>query len=475
MAAQLIRMAVQVGTIAVLARLLTPTEFGLVAMITAVVGLGEVLRDFGLTQAATRERFLSRAQQSNLFWLNAFIGAGFGVFAFSLSWPIAYLYGDDSLVPLMQLLSLTFFLNGLSAQYRAQLMRDLRFGSLAAVEIVGQLTGAAAAVGLALTGAGVYSLVFQQLVAGVCALLLLVVLTRWIPGGWCAGIGTRRFLAFGGYLSLTQVLAYLSRNVDSMALGVLAGARQVGIYSRAFQLLIVPLNQINAPATRVALPVLARLIKDPPRFDRYILAGQRLLLHPICAAFLVAAATSSPLVSVILGPGWGEVVPVFAILSLSAIFQAAGYATYWAFLAHGAAKQSARYSLFSRPAMAVLICCAAPFGIEATAIAFTASTAILWPWGLWWVGRSTATPAFAMFTQGVRVIGLHVPPTIVAGTVVFFTNTSGPILSLALGVTGFLVAHLVLLFVPTWRRELYLLVSDLGVLRSRGGQSVYDG
>lgn len=130
-AGQVIRLAVQLVGVVILARLLGPTDYGLIAMVVAIVGVGEVLRDFGLSSAVMRAESLSVTQRNNLFWINTLIGAVLTIAIILLSNPIADLYGQPELVGICIAISFTFLLNGMATQYRAGLARNLKFGYLA--------------------------------------------------------------------------------------------------------------------------------------------------------------------------------------------------------------------------------------------------------------------------------------------------------------------------------------------------------
>ncbi|WP_165067523.1 lipopolysaccharide biosynthesis protein [Marisediminicola senii] len=398
------RIAIQLVGVVLLSRTLDPSDFGLVAMVVAVVGVGEVFRDFGLTQAAVQAPHLSQQQRSNLFWLNSLIGTLLSLFGFFMSWPIAVFFGEPRLVQLAQAISVTFILNGLGTQYRAHLARNMRFGALAGVEVGSQAAGLAAGLIVAFLGGGYWALAVQQIVAAGSATIPLLILTKWIPGLFRRGAGTMSFVKFGGYLVTAQLITYVSKNIDSVIIGSRLGASDLGYYNRAFQVLVMPLNQINAPSTRVALPVLARLVDDRPRFDRFLLTGQTLLVHGVALIFALAAAVAEPLLGILLGPGWGPAVPIFQILAISGVFQAAAYATYWVFLANAATRSQLLWALSSRPVIIVAVLIGSIWGVSGVAWAYSISNAIVWPLGLLWVARACGAPSKAMFFNGTRAV-----------------------------------------------------------------------
>ena len=203
---QALRILIQLASVVIMARLLSPADHGLFAMVMSIAGIAEVFRDFGLSQAAVQAPTLSRAQRSNLFWVNSAIGAALAVLVFLSSWGIAALYGREELAPLAQLASLAFLVNGLATQHRAGLNRALRFGALAIADVLASVAGLGVGVSLALAGAGPWALVAQLLGSSLATLVLVVALGRWLPGLPRRGVPIRGFIRFGWNLVAMQLV-----------------------------------------------------------------------------------------------------------------------------------------------------------------------------------------------------------------------------------------------------------------------------
>lgn len=144
--AQAVRIGTQFVSIFVLARLLDSVDYGYLAMVLAIIGVAELVRDFGLSAAAVQSRSLSNAQQSNLFWLNSLIGLVSSVLVLAVSPLIALLYGEPALTPITLALAPIFLLNGIATQFRARMNRDLRFVALAAADVLPQVAAFAVAI-----------------------------------------------------------------------------------------------------------------------------------------------------------------------------------------------------------------------------------------------------------------------------------------------------------------------------------------
>ncbi|MFH8252102.1 lipopolysaccharide biosynthesis protein [Microbacterium sp. B2969] len=472
---QIIRVVVQLGGIMILARLLTPSDYGLLAMVTAIIGVGELIRDFGLSSAAIQARTLSRGQKNNLFWINAGMGASLMLLTIAASWLIAAFYGDDRLQPIAAALSVTFLLNGLSTQFRADLSRNLRFGRLVVVETGAQVLGLSVGLWMAFTGMGYWSLVGQQVGQTVAALGLLIALTGWFPGGIARRESMRGLLGYGVNMFGTQLLTYASRNVDSVVIGARFGAADLGLYNRAFQLMMLPLLQLNAPSTRVALPVLSRLQDDKARYAAFITFGQSALLSVIGAVLALLGAQAESVIRIMLGPQWLEAVPVFRILLVAGFFQAAGYATYWVFLSKGLMRQNLYYSLVTRPFMIVAILVGSIWGMYGVAIAYSASIAIMWPLSLLWVRRSSDAPVGAMFFNGARAIIVFGFGCVVSGVSTIWIDPELPFIKVIVGGLVLLAwIGLMALVWPRFRRDIVELAAARRYFRRRRATKTTD-
>lgn len=463
MGGQLLRVAVQAVSLVVLARLLEPEAFGYLAMVMALVGVAETVRDAGLANAAIQARTLSDAERDNLFWLNTVVGAvltGVGIACAPL---VAAFYGRPELADVTRWVSLSFLVNSLATQHRASLVRGLRLGAAAVADVVGPAAGLCAAVVVALAGGGYWALVVQQLVAASVMSAGLVLAARWVPGLPRRDVSVRPFVRYGSNLLGAQLLGYATRNIDTVILGVRFGAGVAGLYSRVYQLMALPIRQVTWPANRVALPVLSRVQDDAARYRAYLLAGQTVLLHTIVPALALASALAGPVVEIVLGARWAAAAPALAVLAIGGVLEAAGFAPGWVLQSAGRTGALLRFTLATRPVVVLAVAGGSWFGMTGAALGYAASTAVVWPLGLWWVGRVAGAPARALFGNGVRAFVSHGVGAACAALVVRLLPDGGPWLAVAVGVAvwGAVLAVQVLV----WRR----LRGDLGVLRRAAG------
>lgn len=451
---QAVRILLQVGGVVVLARLLSPSDYGLVAMVTAVTGIGELFRDFGLSAAAIQAKTLSVAQRSNLFWLNSGIGLVLCVLTASLAIPISRLYDEPDLVPVVHALAFTFLFNGMATQFRADLTRRMEFARLAAVDVVGAVVALGVAIGMALAGAGFWALVGQQLTAALVLLICVCILAPWRPGLPRRHVPMRGLLSFGWNLLATQLVGYASNNVDSLTIGVRFGPLELGLYNRAYQLLMSTLSQLRAPTTTVALPVLSRLRTDPVRFADFVRRGQLALAYGLVAGLAFVAAAAEPLTALLLGPQWLEATPLIRFLAIAGMFQTLAYVGYWVYLAKGLTAVLLRYTLVSAAIKIVCVVVGSNWGVVGVAAGFALAPALSWPLSLWWLSRHGAIQLWTLIGGGARTLVTFVTCGIAAYLVAASVDPSSPWATLGIeaGVYGGLLA-LVCAVLPPLRRD----------------------
>ncbi|WP_448621148.1 lipopolysaccharide biosynthesis protein [Geodermatophilus sp. URMC 65] len=454
LAGQGARILLQLASVTVLARLLDPRDYGLFAIGLVVVGIGEVVRDLGLSTAAIRAPSLSRLQRDGLFWLNTAAGVVLALAAVLAAEPVAATFGEPQLVPVIRLLAVTFLLNGLVAQYRAGLTRDLRFGALASTDVLAQVLALTTAVVTATLGAGYWALVAQQLTQGAVVLVTAVALARWLPGRPQRGAGLRPFLRFGGGVTGTQLVYYLGNNLDNIALGLWAGPAALGVYNRGYQLLMNPLNQVRAPASNVAIPVLARLQEDPARSGEYLRRGQLALGYTLVAGMALGAGAAVPLVDLVLGDRWAAVAPVLALLAVAGSAQTLAYVGNWVYLSRGLSGALLRYTVATLVLSAACIGIGSRWGVVGVAAGYAAAAVLEWPLSLWWLSRVTVIPVRPLLLGALRVSACAVA----AGGASFLGTElvagAHPVLRIAAGVMGGLAVYGAAAALPVVRADL---------------------
>lgn len=399
--AQLLRTCITIAGTAYVARQLTPADYGLVAIVAVLVGAGEILRDFGLSIAAVQAPRLDQAEKSNLFWLNLAIGGLFGIVLLLAARPLARAFGRPDLIGIAEALSIIFILNGAAAQFRADLVRGLRFRALAGANIFGALVGTIAAVVLAGSGAGYWALVWGLIITAAASLGYVAIVAHWRPSPFSRDADMRDLLRFGGSNALVQLLNYGSKSIAPFTIGLFGGPSGSGLYDRSSQAVLVPLNQINAPATDVALPVLSRVQSDRATFLDFVKRGQAALVASAGLAVCVLFVYAPELVRVLLGDQWGAAVPIVRLLAAGALLETLGFVVYWVFIARGLGGALLRYSLVGRPIIITLTVLGSVHGATGAAAGYLVGQCLLWPLSLWWAARAAKLDLTVLMRNGL--------------------------------------------------------------------------
>jgi len=305
----------RVGSIMILARLLAPKDFGLVGMVTAFTGVLNLFRDFGLSTATVQRGNVTEDQVSALFWINILVGVILGLLLMGLSPAVASFYHEPRLVLVSIVLGTSFIFNGAGVQHTAILERQMRFTSLAAIDVISLVTSTAIGIGMAAAGFGYWSLVGSAVSLPLVTTLCLWITTGWRPRKPASGEGLHSLLRFGGAFTLINLIAYVSYNLEKVLLGRFWGADALGLYGRAYQLINIPTENINSTFWGVAFSGLSRVRDDAQRFRSYFLRGYSLVLGMTIPITIVAALFAPDLIFVLLGPKWKDVVDIFRLLA----------------------------------------------------------------------------------------------------------------------------------------------------------------
>ncbi|WP_413319363.1 lipopolysaccharide biosynthesis protein [Agrococcus sp. 1P02AA] len=453
LAAQGARVLLQLLSVVVLARLLTPHDYGLLAIVLVVVGLGEIFRDFGLTSASIQAPVLEREQRDNLFWINAAIGATLALAMLLAAAPLGALTGLPELVGMAQWLSLTFLLNGLATQHRANLMRELRLRALALADVAASALALAAAITAALLGAGFWALVIQQLTTGLVSLVIVLIAGRWAPRRYSRAHSVRSMVRFGGNLVAANLIQYAARQIDTVVVGLRFGTASLGLYNRSFQLIMTPLNQVRSPLQSVALPVLARVQQDQPRFETYVTAAQLALGYLIGIPIAIVAGLAEPVVAIMLGGAWLEAAPILRMFAIAGMLTTISFVGYWVYLARGLGTALLRYTLVTAAIKIVCILIGSMFGVVGVAVAFAIHPAIAWPISLAWLSRVTPMPTRRLYAGAARILGVTITSGAAAWGVSLLVAQHGDWLEVAVGLVAGALTAAAALVLPAYRRD----------------------
>ncbi|MFQ5490160.1 MAG: lipopolysaccharide biosynthesis protein, partial [Phycisphaerae bacterium] len=347
---------------AILARLLSPEDFGLLAMVAAFTNFLARFQDLGLSMATVQRRDISHAQVSNLFWINLALGLLAAGLTAAFAPLVAWFYGQPELTTVTAALGAAFIFGGLTVQHRALLRRQMRFTALAGVQLTAAIGGALAGIASARMGAGYWALVVMQLVSAVLTALGVWIACGWRPGWPSRDTGVRSMLAFGGNLTAANLLNYLVRNLDNVLIGWRWGADALGLYANAYKLLLLPIRQFNTPLTNVAIPALSRLQDKPDQYRAFFKKGIQLLTTVGMPMVAFLAVDADNVILLVLGDKWGGAAPIFRLLAPAAFLGTFNVATGWVYVSTGQVDRQLRWVVFSSPVIILAFIVGLPFG-----------------------------------------------------------------------------------------------------------------
>ncbi len=371
LSSQFIKFALQLGSVAILARILTPEDYGLFAIVIAVVVFGNFLNDMGLQMSTIQRELVSHEQVSNLFWVNTASGTTLAMVAVAAAPLLGRLYHEPRLTAMLAVLSLIFIANGLGNQQQAIMKRTMRFGTIALIEMVSMAAGVSVAIIAAFRGAGYWALVYMQATLSVVNVASIWFVSKWRPGLPDRSTDVRPLLRYGRHLMGLGILGFACRNMDTLLIGWYIGASEVGFYSKAYQLLLIPLLQVELPLAGFALSILSRARR---KTEDYRNQYMRIVL-PIASigmgiiAFLFVEAEKAILV--IIGPQWLSSVPIFRALAPAGFVDTFLLTLNWVLMSFGETARLFRLSLIITILTLTGFAVGLPWGAFGVAVAYS--------------------------------------------------------------------------------------------------------
>jgi len=409
---------VRLGSTLILARLLLPEHFGLVAMVTAITNIAERFSNLGLSTATVQAPQINHAQCSNLFWINVAAGLSFATIL-ALSAPaVAYFYEDARLQAIAIALSLKFVATGVTVQHEALLLRQMKLAQIAGNHLTGTLLSVCVAIALALSGFGYWALVWKEVSQSLAIAAGAWALCRWAPSRPNRHVKMDQFLRFGRDLTITQLLFATASQLDSVLIGRFGGAVALGWYRQAYNLMMAPIERLNAPIYSVSQPGLSVLQFEPERYRRYY---ERIILVVSLVTIPLGVFTAiyaHEIVLVALGKEWLGAVVYLRIFGLVAVIQPVTGTSGLVLVTRGRSGRFLALNLVYSATLVLLMFLGIQGGAVGIATARLATLALVTPWALWYcfstspvsVGdfvRTVSRPLTASVTMGAALLLLR--------------------------------------------------------------------
>jgi O-antigen/teichoic acid export membrane protein len=431
--AQFVQEGLGLLTTLILARLLSPDAFGLLAMVAVFVGFISIFQNLGLGSSIVQEQEFGQENLSSIFWLNLL----FSLFLFLLTLLIAPLissfYGEPSIRSLMMVLAIKFPLGSVGMVHGALLAKQMMFKKLALIKNVSVAMGSAVGIAFALTGFGVWALVWQALAHSLANAILYWIMVPWSPKCVLSYKKIKKHLDFGLNLQAGTILNYCARNADDLIVGRFVGAGALGIYQMAYRLMLWPLQKVSRVVGEVMFPALSSIQNDKELVKRIFIKATRsiaLVTFPMVLGIWVTAPT---IIHVLLGEKWAGVIPIFQVLCILGLFQSIATNTGWIFLSQGKADIRLKLQIVFSTLFIISFLLGVRWGAMGVAVCYTVASLL-------------ATPI--QFQVAGRLIGLTFMDIVRA--------TTGILLCAA--IMAFLVLGLGHILPSHWPRSLHLIL-----------------
>jgi PST family polysaccharide transporter len=437
--------------------LLSPGDFGIVAMVTVVTGFFDVLSSAGLSPAMVQSATISDQQRTTLFWINLAFGVALGSMCIVAGPLLANFYGEPRLLWVAPTFAAIFLLTGAGVQHSALLERQLRYVTLTSIEVTAQFANAVVAILSALAGAGYWALVFGMVAQSATLTSASWMTTGWVPGPPQRGVPVGPLLRFGATVTLNNLIVSVAYNAEKILIGRFWGAAALGVYGRAYQLINIPTAGINAAVAGVALSSLSRLQNDPPRQRHYFLKGYSLLMSLTVPLTIFCALFGDDIILVVLGPKWTEAVPVFRLLTPTVLVFGIINPLSALLLASGMQRRSLYIAMAIAPLIVGSVALGIPYGPTGVAFAFSAAMSLwLVPHVLWCLHGTAISPRDLVVAAGKPLLAA-VPAAILASAVNHqLLGLEWPILRLALSGTAMAAVYFGVLLIVLGEGRAYL-------------------
>jgi PST family polysaccharide transporter len=405
------RYTINVAATVILARILAPSDYGLLAMATTFTVALQVFADLGLSVATIQAPTVSRETVDSCWWLNTGFGAMLCLLCVISAPVLAAFYGRHELTSIMTVLGIPFVLTGATVQPKALLERRMEFGKISFIETAALLTANLGAIIVACSGGVYWALLCQALIARIVALVLYSGFTRYYPRSFTWRGGAEVFWKFGGYIAIYNVVTYFARNIDTAVIGKVSGADAVGYYSKAHFLMTLPSFIAGSALEPVMVPAMSALRSNLPRLSQIYAKALRWVCFVSLPLTIGLASVAADSIRLVYGPKWAPVTPLFILLSVGGIFLPMQHTTGWLFISAGENRRMLiiNTALFGVTASAIFV--GSHWGTKGVAAAFGLATFL-----------STGPMLFAAHRAAgisLRLTALSVLPVFVSGLVIW--------------------------------------------------------
>lgn len=368
------RYGVQFVVMITLARLLSPSDFGLIAMLLVFTSIGALLVDAGFATSLVQKQQTTADDETTVFAFATCSGTIAGLAAWFAAPLIANFYSEPALVSLTHTVAWVLPLGGLAAVPDALLTKRLQFERRARAQLLASGISGLTAITLASRGFGVWSIAWQIVTEMLVRTASLWLFARWKPVGRFNSESFKRLFGFGGYILLTRLSDTIYNRAQALLLGRLFDASTLGYYTLAQNAQQAPANFMGTVLSRVGLPVFAELSDQPSRLHAALRASLRVSLFLFLPCMTGLACAAGPIIDFVYGPHWEAAAPVLSLLAMASAFWPVHVLNLAALTSQGRSELLLRLEIIKKVVAFTLVALASPFGPVAIACAVLASS-----------------------------------------------------------------------------------------------------
>lgn len=417
----------------ILARLLTPSDFGLLAIVTTFSMLLVSFLQIGFPEAVAQREDLDRLLASNLFWISVGVGLLLMTGFAAASPLLAKAFGDPRVTPVALGVAPAIFFTSTSVLHLALLKRAMRFPLVSAVDIAARVISVMVSIFLASAGWGYWALVAGVVTQPIALTIGAWTLCQWLPGLPRRGAGTASVAGFAIGVNGRGILAYLTTNMDNVLVGWRFGPGGLGFYKKAYELFVLPSNQFLSVYS-VAVSALSRLNRNPVHYKRYFLSGLSMLAFVGMGVGADLTLVGNDLVRLLLGAKWettGRIFTCFAPgIGILLIYRTHGILQ----LSLGSTRRYLFWGIIEFAVTGILFLLALPWGPSGIAVAWSVSSLILTLPAFWYAGKPIRLGVAAV----LATIWKYVVASLLAGCTCFAITRELPSLVATTGAIGIL-------------------------------------
>ena len=386
-AGALAKAILQLLAVVVLARLLSPQDFGIMAMVFPLIAFATVFQQAGLGSAVLQRETLTHQELSTIFWTNAAIGSLLcGLLVVVAPW-VAHFYHEPRVLALTKASGLLMMLGALSSQHLALLSRQMKFSRLALIDVLSLTIGTSTGIISAYIFGSYWAIFFLSFGTSASMCFFAWMLNGWRPGRMAPLQHIKDVLLFGGHITASNLATYFGRNLDNILIGRWIGSVALGYYERAYKVVLLPVLFVHMPLYRVLVPMLSQARQNQERYRQLFILGFQLSLFMTFPGTFVLIVAAREIVLIVMGEQWLVAAPIFSWLALATLAQLATGPLSMIFVSQDRSREAMISSIVSSLFSSMAFVIGLQWGAVGVAAVYAISELIRTPVMLWYATR----------------------------------------------------------------------------------------